>query len=294
MPGTDFLFRPDYKAFSFDFEEFVRRELGLGLNGTGEDQICQTYLRGNCQKGSKCEYKHPTNSREKAVVCKHWLRGLCKKGDQCEFLHEFNMRKMPECWFYSRYGECSNEDCMYLHIDPESKIKECAWYARGFCKHGPDCRHKHVRKVVCQLYLTGFCPKGLNCVNGHPKYELPSVQRDYDGGAEEEFSRNYENDDSNQRTTSSTYLSGYRPLSEVTCYKCGQKGHFANRCSNGGGGAGGGGGGGAGAGAGGAYHGRNRDYQNSNYTNNNNNPNSNIRGFNGSFNKIKNEDQIPN
>ncbi|CAG8465779.1 11529_t:CDS:2 [Paraglomus brasilianum] len=88
---------------------------------------------------------------------------------------------MPECWFYSRYGECSNEDCMYLHIDPESKIKECAWYARGFCKHGPNCRHKHVRKVLCQAYLSGFCPKGPECPNGHPKYELPSVQRDFDG-----------------------------------------------------------------------------------------------------------------
>nr|CAG8438060.1 4030_t:CDS:2 [Entrophospora candida]CAG8487050.1 6683_t:CDS:2 [Entrophospora candida] len=88
---------------------------------------------------------------------------------------------MPECWFYSRYGECSNEDCMYLHIDPETKIKECAWYARGFCKHGPHCRHKHVRKVVCQLYLSGFCPKGSECPNGHPKYELPSSQREHDG-----------------------------------------------------------------------------------------------------------------
>ncbi|CAG8466063.1 3937_t:CDS:10 [Ambispora gerdemannii] len=175
MPGADVLFAPDYTSVSFDFEDFVREELGLGLHGP--DQICQAYLRGNCHKGSKCEFKHTNSAREKAVVCKHWLRGLCKKGDQCEFLHEFNMRKMPECWFYSRYGECSNEDCMYLHIDPESKIKECAWYARGFCKHGPNCRHKHVRKVVCQLYLTGFCPKGLNCPNGHPKYELPSVQR---------------------------------------------------------------------------------------------------------------------
>src|ERR1043165_3562875 len=100
------------------------------------DQICQEFLRGTCTKGMKCEFKHTTNFREKAVVCKHWLRGLCKKGDQCEFLHEFNMRKMPECWFYSRYGECSNEDCMYLHIDPESKIKECALVARGFFKHG--------------------------------------------------------------------------------------------------------------------------------------------------------------
>jgi cleavage and polyadenylation specificity factor subunit 4 len=43
---------------------------------------------------------------------------------------------MPECWFFAKYGECSNPECIYLHIDPASKIKECAWYSRGFCKHG--------------------------------------------------------------------------------------------------------------------------------------------------------------
>ncbi|CAG8524889.1 9406_t:CDS:2 [Ambispora leptoticha] len=235
MPGADVLFAPDYTSVSFDFEDFVREELGLGLHGP--DQICQAYLRGNCHKGSKCEFKHTNSAREKAVVCKHWLRGLCKKGDQCEFLHEFNMRKMPECWFYSRYGECSNEDCMYLHIDPESKIKECAWYARGFCKHGPNCRHKHVRKVVCQLYLTGFCPKGLNCPNGHPKYELPVTRGDYDGASELDNHKSNENNaEENQRPQNHH---GHRPLSEVTCFKCGQKGHFANRCPNGGGGGGG-------------------------------------------------------
>ena len=37
-------------------------------------------------------------------MCKHWLRGLCKKGDQCEFLHEYDMSKMPECYFYARFG----------------------------------------------------------------------------------------------------------------------------------------------------------------------------------------------
>ncbi|CAG8474372.1 14119_t:CDS:2 [Cetraspora pellucida] len=185
-------------------------------NRSNRDQICQDFLRGACTKGLKCEFKHTTNFREKAVVCKHWLRGLCKKGDQCEFLHEFNMRKMPECWFYSRYGECSNEDCMYLHIDPESKIKECAWYARGFCKHGPHCRHKHVRKVVCQLYLSGFCPKGLECPNGHPKYELPTAQREHDGHEEE-----------------GSHHNTFRSLAEVTCFKCGEKGHFANRCPKG-------------------------------------------------------------
>ena len=77
-----------------------------------------------------------------SVVCKHWLRGLCKKGDDCEFLHEYDMAKMPECYFFSKFGRCENRDCQYLHIDPNSKVKECPWYARGFCKHGPNCKSR--------------------------------------------------------------------------------------------------------------------------------------------------------
>lgn len=115
--------------------------------------------------GAMCPFRHI--SGEKTVVCKHWLRGLCKKGDQCEFLHEYDMTKMPECYFYSKFGllilhfpfksdcictveillifnvcvagECSNKECPFLHIDPESKIKDCPWYDRGFCKHGKCC-----------------------------------------------------------------------------------------------------------------------------------------------------------
>ena len=80
--------------------------------------------------------------------------------------HEFNLKKMPECWFYQRQGECINPECQYLHIDPASKMKECTWYSRGFCIHGSSCRGKHIRKGVCQNYLSGFCPKGPDCPLG--------------------------------------------------------------------------------------------------------------------------------
>ncbi len=96
--------------------------------------VCKYFLRGTCKSGNRCEFRH--TKAEKAVMCKHWLRALCKKGDNCEFLHEYDLKKMPECWFYSNYRECSNAECMYLHVDPESKIRECLWYNRGFCKHG--------------------------------------------------------------------------------------------------------------------------------------------------------------
>jgi len=65
--------------------------------------ICTFFLTSTCSKGSLCPFRHIKG--ERAVVCKHWLRGLCKKGDDCEFLHEFDMTKMPECYFFSRFGK---------------------------------------------------------------------------------------------------------------------------------------------------------------------------------------------
>lgn len=183
------LYSTECRNFTFDFEEFIKSELGLDLDkpkkkeGTfakpctrlpfpinpgvhfptnapspflPDEHICKYFLRGTCHKGAACQYKHTRGGdREKSVVCKHWLRGLCKKGEHCEFLHVFNMKKMPECWFYSKYGECCNGDeCLYQHIDPESKVKECPWYARGFCKHG---KWKAQRSKVELHHNVGWC-----------------------------------------------------------------------------------------------------------------------------------------
>ncbi|XP_064529317.1 cleavage and polyadenylation specificity factor subunit 4 isoform X2 [Pseudopipra pipra] len=159
---------------TFDLELAVEQQLGAqplpfpGMDKSGA-AVCEFFLKAACGKGGMCPFRHI--SGEKTVVCKHWLRGLCKKGDQCEFLHEYDMTKMPECYFYSKFGECSNKECPFLHIDPESKIKDCPWYDRGFCKHGPLCRHRHTRRVICVNYLVGFCPEGPACkfMQGHPK-----------------------------------------------------------------------------------------------------------------------------
>ncbi|TMS15707.1 Cleavage and polyadenylation specificity factor subunit 4 [Larimichthys crocea] len=112
----------------FDLEIAVQQQLGAqplpfpGMDKSGS-AVCEFFMRAACIKGGMCPFRHI--SGEKTVVCKHWLRGLCKKGDQCEFLHEYDMTKMPECYFYSKFGECSNKECPFLHIDPESKIKDC-------------------------------------------------------------------------------------------------------------------------------------------------------------------------
>ncbi|KAI8425897.1 hypothetical protein MSG28_004904 [Choristoneura fumiferana] len=217
--------------------------------------VCEFYSQqGGCTNGPQCPYRHVRGDR--TVVCKHWLRGLCKKGDQCEFLHEYDMSKMPECYFYARFNACHNKECPFLHIDPESKIKDCPWYDRGFCRHGPHCRHRHVRRVLCTNYLAGFCPDGLACKYMHPRFELPappeqtkdakrlpvchycSEQREAAQRQEEARYRalgyikpanEHENNESPQRGPRMMH----KPLEEVTCFKCGTKGHYANKCPKG-------------------------------------------------------------
>ncbi|KAJ8284084.1 hypothetical protein COCON_G00029340 [Conger conger] len=254
----------------FDLEIAVEQQLGAqplpfpGMDKSGA-AVCEFFLRAACLKGGMCPFRHI--SGEKTVVCKHWLRGLCKKGDQCEFLHEYDMTKMPECYFYSKFGECSNKECPFLHIDPESKIKDCPWYDRGFCKHGPDCRHRHTRRVICINYLVGFCPDGRTCKFMHPRFDLPMGATDQPPLQQQIQTQQKLNfQPMNMRSTSSliqltnpkvnsnhyqnhprmpqvigpmhmhnnmTGHRGPRPLEQVTCYKCGEKGHYANKCTKG-------------------------------------------------------------
>jgi len=151
------------------------------------------------------------NSRRHKVVCKHWLRGLCKKGDDCDFLHKLDHDRMPDCWYFTQFGECGNKECLFNHVRPDEKADECPWYARGFCKHGPRCRHRHTQKKPCPKYLAGVCPEGPNCQFGHPKYELPSMV----GSAATRPGAN-----------------AFEREMAVTCYRCWQRGHYASRCPN--------------------------------------------------------------
>ncbi|KAG2386840.1 hypothetical protein C9374_001875 [Naegleria lovaniensis] len=167
----------------FNFEKQI--DMADEAEMAKDQNVCKFFLKGQCRKGKDCQYKHiqRQTSKEKEVVCKHWLRGLCKKGDGCEFLHQYKAGKMPECWFFSEYGECSNLECIFLHIKPEDRIKNCPWYEKGFCKHGPNCRLKHIRKIACPDYLAGFCAKGPNCKFSHPKFDVRSNEAENDGGA---------------------------------------------------------------------------------------------------------------
>nr|XP_015294277.1 PREDICTED: putative cleavage and polyadenylation specificity factor subunit 4-like protein isoform X2 [Macaca fascicularis] len=122
------------ERFTFAFEEDVEMQKGTGLLPfPGMDKsasaVCNFFAKGLCEKGKLCPFRHDRG--EKMVVCKHWLRGLCKKGDHCKFLHQYDITRMPECYFYSKFG--------------------------------PLCKYRHVPRIMCLNYLVGFCPEGPKC-----------------------------------------------------------------------------------------------------------------------------------
>lgn len=255
----------------FDVEVALENQVGaMPLPFPGMDKsgaaVCVFHLKGTCSRGGSCPYRHIKGDR--TIVCKHWLRGLCKKGDQCEFLHEYDMTKMPECYFYSRFHACSNKECPFLHIDPESKIKDCPWYDRGFCRHGPNCRHRHTRRLLCVNYLCGMCPDGSNCKFVHPRFDLPTSEANqmlkkgtvvchycnevghkiYNCSKMTPEAREEAIHNKLQQLEHQNHLLPkapeivkpiepkeriHRPLDQVTCFKCGEKGHYANKCPKG-------------------------------------------------------------
>ncbi|XP_068269671.1 putative cleavage and polyadenylation specificity factor subunit 4-like protein [Nyctibius grandis] len=231
----------------FDLEADVEQQRGAeplpfpGMDKLGA-AVCEFFHRGLCTKGARCPFRHVGGDR--TVVCKHWLRGLCKKGDGCEFLHEYDVTKMPECYFYSKLGQCSNKDCPFLHIDATTSTVGCPWYDRGFCRHGPLCKYKHTRRVLCANYLVGFCPEGPKCKFMQYGAGCPRGLVQLDPAAGEEngckdvppmepplpVTSATQHPPAQLWDTKSCPLGPQSLLERGTCFKCRQKGHRATEC----------------------------------------------------------------
>ncbi|KAJ1311064.1 hypothetical protein OPQ81_009568 [Rhizoctonia solani] len=262
-PALADIVHPDFHQVNSTVELYIKNQIPIKLDT--DEQICRLALTpAGCPLGPRhCPLRHTTPSRlnfgsqdgtsgnpgrdRLATVCKHWLRGLCKKGDGCEFLHEYNLRRMPECWWFARHGTCTaGDECLYAH--PKERKIECPDYQRGFCKLGPDCPRKHVRRVACQLYLSGFCPDGPECKRGHPKpgipppeaYRPPSPPSQRDLGPPPPGWGRFNEHGVAANGPGAGFVVGQnnpgfvprRNLDDVLCFKCGQKGHYANTCRN--------------------------------------------------------------
>ncbi|KAL0072054.1 RNA-binding component of cleavage and polyadenylation factor [Marasmius tenuissimus] len=265
VAGPSFLrdvVNPQFHQNNFNAEAFAKGELGLKLDKGhshvnspavsrshaffADDQICRLSLtQAGCPLGPlHCPLRHtipsnqnfqppkqlPTHPRERerlATVCKHWLRGLCKKGDACEFLHEYNLRRMPECWWFAKYGYCSaGDECLYAH--PKERKIECPDYNRGFCKLDSNEQDQHALESIPK---PGLPPASA--------YDPPSPPSNRDLGPPPpgygryaDFDRGFPGGANYPGAPNPSGMQPRRNLDDVLCFKCGEKGHYANHCRN--------------------------------------------------------------
>lgn len=146
-------------------EPFIKNELRIKLDA--DSQLCRDFVdTSSCPRGASCPLRHvspsPLNflpsaavpsSAHARTVCKHWLRGLCKKGNSCEFMHEYNLRKMPECWFFAKYGFCSNGEWRRALV-PDALLRR-PFPSRRRRMHVPPCDRGHADTGVSPV------PQGL-------------------------------------------------------------------------------------------------------------------------------------
>ncbi|KAJ3272264.1 hypothetical protein HDV01_005803 [Terramyces sp. JEL0728] len=144
---------------------------------------------------------------EKQEVCQYYLKNICRMGSKCAYKHP-----------------------------SKTKLVVCKHWLRGLCKKGEDCEFLHeynLKKMPesCPNYMVGFCPKGDNCTFGHPKYDLPVLNSLADIAAQQQLQQ-IQPQPQQRKAMKNNDRSGFRQISEVTCFKCGEKGHYANHCPN--------------------------------------------------------------
>lgn len=209
--------------------------------------VCKHWLRGLCKKGDQCEFLHEFDMT-KMPECYFYSRFNACHNKECPFLHIDPESKIKDCPWYDR-GFCRHgPSCRHRHV----RRVLCMNYLAGFCPQGAECKYMHPRfelppppeskdgmpgkkPPVCHYcaelgHKASYCPK-------MPPEQREVLQKQEEAKykalgylkqglqpppPEEDMSR----PPPQQRPPP-------RPLEEITCFKCGNKGHYANKCPKG-------------------------------------------------------------
>eukprot|EP00462_Mataza_sp_D1_P020298 CAMPEP_0175141300 /NCGR_PEP_ID=MMETSP0087-20121206/12031_1 /TAXON_ID=136419 /ORGANISM="Unknown Unknown, Strain D1" /LENGTH=333 /DNA_ID=CAMNT_0016424705 /DNA_START=71 /DNA_END=1072 /DNA_ORIENTATION=+ len=208
LSNEEQMYKETEKHYKFFYQTFMaefRADAGNNQNpsrgdrGDGRD-MCQDFLHGRCNWGSRCNYSHDIGGRRERSMspgrgrggggydnydryggrgrsrsppqnkrnskCRDFQHGKCTRGSQCRYEHI-----KEKCSDYIK-GVCSRgSDCRYSHDLSSGWIpEECADFKKGVCTFGDQCRYSHsignMRKGVCKDFQNGNCNR-TNCRFSH-------------------------------------------------------------------------------------------------------------------------------
>lgn len=188
----------------------------LHIDPESKIKDCPWYDRGFCRHGPNCRHRHV-----RRVLCMNYLAGFCPDGPECKFVHP--RFELPATDMNTKDGKKVLLTC---HFCGESGHKAM------YCHKMPFDMREAEAKMAAKS-LPPPTPSGVNGIGN-----IPGSQNINPGiSMSENNEENKMSDDTKtQIIPQPQQMPGkppLKPLEEVTCFKCGYKGHYANKCPKG-------------------------------------------------------------
>ncbi|KAG5682095.1 hypothetical protein PVAND_011474 [Polypedilum vanderplanki] len=195
----------------------------LHIDPESKIKDCAWYDRGFCRHGPICRHRHV-----RRVLCKNYLAGFCPDGQSCKFMHpRFELppasdpkdshKRPPQCHFCSELGH-KMQNC------PKISQEQREIERLNNIKNSPYSAHHNLQKM--QKPNTGGV-EGNSDQQQQQQQQIPPQQQQHHNNPPPTH-RGHFNHHHNQNGPRAPYVP--RKLEDITCFKCGMKGHYANRC----------------------------------------------------------------